>query len=74
VEHADPAQALIFACRDADLVLLARPAHGAVFGHLGHTARAVLRSPGCPIEVLPVKDAAGAADEELAAEEAALLV
>jgi hypothetical protein len=55
-------------------VLLARPAHGAVFGHLGHTARAVLRSPGCPIEVLPVKDAAGAADEELAAEEAALLV
>lgn len=74
VEHADPAQALIFACRDADLVLLARPVHGAVFGHLGHTARAVLRSPGCPIEVLPVKDAAGAADEELAAEEAALLV
>lgn len=74
VEHADPARALLVACRDADLVLLARPAHGAVFGHLGHTARAVLRSPACPIEVIPVRDTTAEILEEVDAEADALPV
>jgi nucleotide-binding universal stress UspA family protein len=52
VLHAQPARALVDASADADLMLVGRPAHGPAFGHLGATARAVLRHAQCPVEVL----------------------
>jgi hypothetical protein len=38
----------------ADLLLLGRRASGMPGGHLGTTARALLRDSVCPVEVLPV--------------------
>ena len=53
VHHGQPARAIIDASTRADLVLLARRPHVLPTGHLGGTARAVLRSAHCPVEVLP---------------------
>lgn len=54
VVHGHPAQALVRAAEEADLVVIARRAHGLpAAAHLGTTARAVLRSADCPVRVLP---------------------
>lgn len=42
---------------DADLLLLARRGHVLPRGHLGGTARALLREGSCPVEVVPPADA-----------------
>lgn len=53
--HQEPANALVEAGRNADLVLLAHrtrdPLH---ITRLGGTARAVLQHASCPVAVLPV--------------------
>lgn len=53
IVHGRAAPALITASRDADRIVISRPAHGGYFHHLGSTARAVLRESHCPVEVLP---------------------
>lgn len=53
VLHAQPAQALVDASADADLLVIARRPHGFPFGHLGGTGRAILRETRCPAVVLP---------------------
>lgn len=53
VRHAHPARAIVEASAHADLVLLARRPHAFPGGHLGGTARAVLRESSCPVEILP---------------------
>lgn len=53
VEHGLPAQALVDASGEADLVLIARRTRWFPIGHLGGTGRAVLRASRCPVEVLP---------------------
>lgn len=64
VVHADPARALVEAARDARLLVLVRRLPSRVLGsHLGGTARAVMRTVTCPVEVVPatrlVTDAPG---------------
>lgn len=53
VIHGQPAKVVADASRRADLVLLARRSRTLLPGHLGGTARAVLRESACPVEVLP---------------------
>lgn len=53
VRHGHAAKAIIDASAHADLLLLARRPHAWPVGHLGGTARAVLRESKCPVEVLP---------------------
>lgn len=53
VQHAQPALALVNASSGADRLLLARPAHGGLFHHLGAVTRTVLREAQCPVEILP---------------------
>lgn len=55
IRHAQPARAIVDASARADLIVLARRPHGIPFGHLGGTARAVLRESSCPVEVLPAE-------------------
>ncbi len=69
VVHDDAARALVNASRDASLVVLMRRPPSRVLGsHLGGTARAVLRTATCPVEVVPatraVTEAPGLALEE----------
>lgn len=60
VVHVPPAEALAEASREADLLVLVRPAHGSLVHHLGRTARTVLRESRCPIEVVVPTSAAEA--------------
>jgi len=53
VVHDRPTHALVRASRTADRVVLVKPAHGGHLHHLGTTARAVLRTSMCPVEVVP---------------------
>jgi nucleotide-binding universal stress UspA family protein len=53
VMHARPAVALVDASKEADRLVITRPAHGGLVHHLGSTGRAVLRSAYCPVEVRP---------------------
>ncbi len=53
VVHDHPSYALVEASREADLVVLARHAHGVPVTHLGGTARAVLRTAHAPVRVVP---------------------
>lgn len=53
VPHAQPARALVDASKEADLLVLGHPGPGLRLGHLGATARAVLRLAECPVEFLP---------------------
>lgn len=63
VVHDHPAQALVEASHEADVLVVARRAHGIPpAAHLGSTARAVLRSAHCPVRV--VAPATGAARKE----------
>lgn len=55
VLHQEPADALVEAGRDADLILMARRTRGPLhLSRLGGTAHAVLRHAPCPVVVLPV--------------------
>jgi nucleotide-binding universal stress UspA family protein len=51
--HGQPAQVLRDASASADLVLIARRRHAFPVGHLGGTARALLRESLAPVMVLP---------------------
>ncbi|MEI7054282.1 universal stress protein [Nocardioides sp. CCNWLW239] len=53
VVHAQAAYALAQASRRAELLILGRSRHFFGFGHLGGTARAVLRESSCPVEIDP---------------------
>jgi nucleotide-binding universal stress UspA family protein len=53
VLHAQPADALVRASADADLLLISRPQRGGRVHHLGGTGRAVLQEARCPVEVHP---------------------
>jgi nucleotide-binding universal stress UspA family protein len=54
IEHDQPAQALVRAAAEADLLVMVRRTHGfPAFIHLGAVARAVLREATCPVEVVP---------------------
>lgn len=53
VVHGQAAYALVDASRNAELLILGRGRHFHGFGHLGGTARAVLRESNCPIEIDP---------------------
>jgi nucleotide-binding universal stress UspA family protein len=53
VVHAQTAYALVEASRRAELLILGRARHFLGFGHLGGTARAVLRESSCPVEIDP---------------------
>lgn len=53
VVHAQTAYALVEASRTADLLILGRGRSFLGFGHLGGTARAVLRESRCPVEIDP---------------------
>ena len=54
VVHGQPAQTLRDASLEADLLMLARRPHRFPGGHLGGTARVLLRESGCPTEVVPL--------------------
>lgn len=55
-DYAGPA--LVHAAEHADVVVIARRAHGVPAAtHLGATARAVLRSASCPVRVVPPEPA-----------------
>ena len=51
--HGQAGYALVEASREADLLVISRPAHGGFFHHLGAAARAVLREAHCPVIVVP---------------------
>ena len=53
VVHAQTAYALVEASRTADLLILGHGRSFRGFGHLGGTARAVLRESICPVEIDP---------------------
>ena len=53
IVHAQTAYALVEASRTADLLILGRGRNFLGFGHLGGTARAVLRESICPVEIDP---------------------
>lgn len=55
VVHDYPARALVEGSRDADLLVLVKPRHGALLHHLGRTARGALRFADCPIEVVSAR-------------------
>ena len=53
VEQGQAARLLTLASAEADLLMIERRGHLLPVGHLGGTARAVLRESACPVEVLP---------------------
>lgn len=53
VVHGPPAQALVAASAEADLMVVARRQRWFPIGHLGGTGRTVLRASLCPVAVLP---------------------
>jgi nucleotide-binding universal stress UspA family protein len=56
LRYQSPADALVAAGQDADLLVMGRRGEGAMFGTaLGSKARAVLRSGVCPVEVVPTR-------------------
>lgn len=68
VVHDEPVRALTHAAQGASLLVLVRRGPGLLGPHLGGTARAVLRTVSCPVEVVPgtnvVPDAPGLELEE----------
>jgi nucleotide-binding universal stress UspA family protein len=56
--YGQPAQILRERGKNAQLLLLARRAHGFPLGHFGATGRALLREATCPVEVLPMAEKA----------------
>jgi len=55
--HGQPGRVLVEASKDADVLVISRPAHGGFVHHLGATARAVLRETHCAVLVVPPGDA-----------------
>lgn len=54
VVHQHPAEALVEATAEADLIVVVRRVHGSpTTAHLGSVARAVLRAAACPVLVVP---------------------
>ena len=53
VLHGQAAHVLGIASEEADVLLLARRAHAFPLGHVGGTARALLRHSSCPVAVVP---------------------
>lgn len=53
VVQGQPAFTLATESKDADLLVISRPAHGGLFHRLGATARAVIREAACPVLVVP---------------------
>ena len=60
VVHKQPALALREASQTADLLMLARRREGPAPLRLGGTARALMRSAACPVEIVPPVAASGA--------------
>ncbi|ROR90854.1 universal stress protein [Nocardioides aurantiacus] len=56
VVHGQPARVLCDATHESDLVLLARRPRAFPVGHIGSTARALLRHSACPVEIEPQAD------------------
>jgi len=56
VVHGQPARILRDASREADLLVLARRQHAFPVGHLGATARTLIRESGCPVVIVPPAD------------------
>lgn len=57
LEYDWPATALQRASKDADLVVLGQRGHGGPLGlAIGSTARALLRTGHCPVDIIPVDD------------------
>jgi len=54
--HGQPANVLVEASREADLLVISRPVHGGFVHHLGAAARAVIREAHCPVLVVPPRD------------------
>jgi nucleotide-binding universal stress UspA family protein len=63
VVHGDPADALVKASADADLLLVLRRSPRFLGPHLGHVARGVLRAAECPVGIVPDTDASVSPDE-----------
>ena len=59
VVHGQPARVLRDVSREADLLVLARRAHAFPVGHLGATARTLIRESECPVVVVPPADQPG---------------
>lgn len=54
LRHEFPAQGLVNASEDADLVVVGRRGHGAPLGlYLGSLARTLIREAHCPVEIAP---------------------
>ena len=53
VEHGQAARVLAHESESADRLVISRPLHGGAVHHLGATARALLRTSRCLVEVLP---------------------
>ncbi|GAB4009894.1 universal stress protein [Nocardioides ultimimeridianus] len=53
-----PARVLEDVSRQVDLLVLVRRHHGIPSGHLGSTGRAVIRTAGCPVQVLEERQVA----------------
>ncbi|MGZ4594153.1 MAG: universal stress protein, partial [Actinomycetes bacterium] len=53
VVHGNPARTLEEVSQECDLLVLARRAHLLPRGHIGGTARAVLRHAACPVMLVP---------------------
>ncbi|UMG94866.1 universal stress protein [Nocardioides sp. TF02-7] len=66
VVHDDPAQALVKASADADLLVVLRRKLPVLGPHLGRVGRAVLRSAACPVAVVPADEMLGLAAVEKA--------
>lgn len=56
VVHGQPARVLCDATQRSDVVLLARRPRAFPVGHIGSTARALLRHSACPVEIEPQAD------------------
>ena len=66
VQHGRPAEVLLAASRDTDLLVLSRRHHAVPpFGHLGGVAHAVLRVSDVPVVVVPFADARPDAAEDV---------
>lgn len=74
VVHGQAARTLRDASEEADLLVLLRRPHGFPGGHLGGTARVLLRESACPTEVIPLGVGAGVVETDLDLERGGVLL